>query len=928
MSDFKNVLKAGFLVTASLLATGCGDDNKDNANSNNNDSNNNGSSNGDGADNSGGSTGATPSTVPTFTLNLKDVVKKLKEGTGKFLLHSLPKLEPGAKDGYGVDFDVFDKMVIETTKLSLGNADLESKPKSIFALSQYKSTGNESFLFKGNADASKPREAGGIILDGLVDSQGRSVLQATIEGNVSSLFFVGRNCVANAAETNATLTSSYIYVGPDAAVGHAHPRQTAKGENLPVPSNVHSLPATATTTKLSAGPATATAKITAAKQSVATKTTKVDSTKAEVKAAAVTKPATVAAKPATEGTLTLVARKAAAGDGKNLTDAGLGMHGVKGTVDVGGRIHTLSSSDAVVSAISDIQPELEIPAEVTKASPATTVAKTTPTTAAAKTKLAAGTTPAPAAKKTQATTATVAAKSAATASKPTTSQAVVKAADGTHNFLFQIKKDGSCPEIENWKVGAGTGYAVISQHGLVVHNLILNENLDLHVLAEEHTFTPVAGKTIAALGSGQDLFNALQKDHGLSIEMSDVETGAKTEQYAHFGSDTPFSLWVIEAIVATGKKVFLRAIDLAKAGILAEGVHVTPLAKDFMNRLPESASAANEKVALALNSVADASLEVDSWKVAGNGYYDKVLLINVVKKAAQNLSAGTLDRVLMSAKAQAGRSVASSQLDAVVARLDPAELVSASSANVASGRANQAAQFATLSRGSNVATAEKLGAVEQYSVAFNHEGVQFGLTYNLDGGNAFTSKSGTTSFGANVATNVLGLKAIVSAEASVDAGKNELANAAVASYNAGLTFAKAYNAAGLSVVPMAGFGVSSNALSGYSAVVPMAAGSLGLSMNDVSFSAATFHAGVNVALDDVVANASGVNASLTVGVAGYLASTANAKLSTNEGVSTNIAFEGSSATPYAQFNLGLASGEKLNALVSTGSVAVNFGFDR
>jgi hypothetical protein len=282
----------------------------------------------------------------------------------------------------------------------------------------------------------------------------------------------------------------------------------------------------------------------------------------------------------------------------------------------------------------------------------------------------------------------------------------------------------------------------------------------------------------------------------------------------------------------------------------------------------------------------------------------------------------------MSSKAQRGHSVHSSQLDAVVAKLEPTNIVSTSFANVGSARVNQASQFAAFARGVNVATAEKLGAVEQYAVSFNHDGVQFGLTYNLDGGNAFTSKSGTTSFGANVATNVLGMKAIVSAEASVDAAKNTFVNASLASYNAGLTFAKAYNAAGLSVVPMAGFGVSSNALNGYSAVVPMANGLLGLSMNDVSFSAATYHAGVNVALDDFVAKASGMNASLTLGVAGYLAANANAKLSTSEGVATNIAFEGSSATPYAQFNLGLASGETVNALISTGSVAVKFGFDR
>lgn len=931
MSDFKNVLKAGFLVTASLLATGCGDDNKDNANSNNNGSNNGGS------DNKGGSNNETVSslsTVPTFTLNLTDVAQKLQSGAGSYTFEHLPKPATGAKDGLGADYDVFANLTTEAPKLGIdipAAAAFESKPNAMVTLkgndgNGHKSIGAESFVFKGNPDSTKFREIGVIFAEGFLDGKERSVLKTKVTGHLSVDAIVLRNGVVSAGAAAATLTSKYTYVGVDAAIGYAYPRQDKDGKNVLVPLTVHSKPGASTAAKLSAGPATAAAKTTAATQSKATQTQKVDSTKAEVKAAAVTKPAVVAAKSATEGTLTLLTKKVPAGVAKILNDAGLNTHGLKATVDVGGRIHTLNSSDTVVTAISDIQPELGIPAAATKASPATTAAKTTPTTAS-KTKLSAGSTPAPAAKKTQATTTTVAAKSEATASKPTTSQAVVKTADG-HKFLFQIKEGGLYPEIENWNVGAGTEYTVISHHGLVVHKLNLNENLGLRVLAEEHTFTPIAGKTMAALGSGQDLFNALEKDHGLSIEVSDVETGAKTEQYAHFDSHTPFPLWVIDATVAKDKKLVLSGIDLAKAGVLVEGVHVMPLAKDFSAKLTDSASAANEKVALALSSVDDAALEVDSWKVAGNGYFDKVLLINVAKKAAQNLSAGTLDRVLMSAKAQAGRSVASSQLDAVVSKLDPTKLVSASFANVASGRANQAAQFATLARGSNVATSEKLGAVEQYSVAFNHDGVQFGLTYNLDGGNAFTSKSGTTSFGANVATDVLGLKAIVSAEASVDAGKNALANAAVASYNAGLTFAKAYSAAGLSVVPMAGFGVSSNALNGYLAVVPMAAGSLGLSMNDVSFSAATFHAGVSVALDDVVAKASGVNASLTVGVAGYLAANANAKLSTSEGVSTNIAFEGSSATPYAQFNLGLASGEALNALVSTGSVAVNFGFDR
>lgn len=943
MSDFKNVLKAGFLVTASLLATGCGDDNKDkaNSNSNNNGTNNNGTPNGDGKDNSGSSTVTSPSAVRTFTLNVGDVLNKLRSST-KYEVSSYPDRVEGAKDGLGEDYDILANLSTKAQKLGVDSpASLKNVSAAIVDLTNYTSIGKESFSFKGSAEAVKPREVGVISAEGLLSKEARSVLKTKVEGSLSSDVLILRNCVLNAGAANATLTSKYTYVGIDAAIGYANPRQNAKGENVPVPLSVHSMPVADEVAKLSAGPVPATAKTTAAKQSTATKTTKVDSKDAEVQKKAVTKPATVAVKPETEGTLTLETKVVNKGVAETLTAAGLDIHGVQATVDIGGRAHMLNSSNTVVTAISEIQPELVHIPELEKSS--TTVAKTTPTTAAAaKTataatkKLSAGTTPAPAAKKTQATPTTVAAKAAATASKPTTNQAVVKQADGTHKFLFQIKEGGLYPEIETWNVGAGTEYAVISHHGLVVHKLNLNDNLGLRVLAEEHTFTKLEGATIASLGSGQGLFNALEKDHSLSIETSaaevvgkaDDKADDKAEQYAHFDSHTQFPLWVMSATVAANKKVVLSGIDLAKAGVLVEGVHVMPLAKDFTNKLPESASAANEKIALALNGVADASLEVGSWKVVGNGFFDRVLVIDVVKKTAQKLSAGILDRVLMSAKAQGGHSVASSQLDAVVAKLDPTNLVSASFANVASGRANQAAQFATLARGSNVATSEKLGAVEQYSVAFNHGGIQFGLTYNLDGGNAFTTKSGTTLFGANVATDVLGLKAIVSAEAAVDAGKNAFANAAVASYNAGLTLAKAYNTEGLSVVPMAGFGVSSNALNGYSAVVPMAAGSLGLSMNDVSFSAATFHAGVNVALDDVVENASGVNASLTVGVAGYLASTANAKLSTNEGVSTNIAFEGSSATPYAQFNLGLASGEKLNALISTGSVAVNFGFDR
>lgn len=127
---------------------------------------------------------------------------------------------------------------------------------------------------------------------------------------------------------------------------------------------------------------------------------------------------------------------------------------------------------------------------------------------------------------------------------------------------------------------------------------------------------------------------------------------------------------------------------------------------------------------------------------------------------------------------------------------------------------------------------------------------------------------------------------------------------------------------------MAGFGVASNAMNGYSAVVPMAAGTLGLHLNDVAFSAATYHAGVNIALDDFVAETTGLNASVAFGVAGYLASTGVATLSTSEGKSADVQFGGNAVTPYAQFNLGFATGEKLNAIITSGAAAVNFGIER
>jgi hypothetical protein len=461
--------------------------------------------------------------------------------------------------------------------------------------------------------------------------------------------------------------------------------------------------------------------------------------------------------------------------------------------------------------------------------------------------------------------------------------------------------------------------------------LTLAQSLNVRVLAEAHTFDKLAVTDLtkfvseAAPGAdkvakGQDMMTTLSKE-GHSVQTSDVVEAAGTvSAYVHYDSHTSFPLWVAAANVTAGKTLTLEGIDLDTGVTLEAGVYAMPLVKDMSGKLPNSSG----KAAIAIG---DGSFEIKEWKVMSNGYFDMVLVARVAAKGAA-LSSGAFDRALMSSNAQAGRSVASATLDGVVAKLDPTNLVSTSFASLSSSRLNQASQIASLARGVSVANAEKLGAVEQYAVTFNHAGAQFGLTYNLDGGNAFSSNKGTTSFGANVASDVLGLKAIVSAEASVDAGKNAYASSALASYNAGVTFAKAYSLGGLSVVPMGGFGVSSNALNSYSAVVPMAAGMLGLSMNDVSFTAATFHAGVNLALDDFVATATGANASLTLGVAGYLASSANATLSTSEGKSSALQFGGDAVTPYAQFNLGFATGEKLNTMVSSGIVAVNFGLDR
>jgi hypothetical protein len=380
-----------------------------------------------------------------------------------------------------------------------------------------------------------------------------------------------------------------------------------------------------------------------------------------------------------------------------------------------------------------------------------------------------------------------------------------------------------------------------------------------------------------------------------------------------------------DTTIAAGKKLVFSGLDLdAASAITQEGVYVMPLAKHIKGKLPNSA--ATDKIAIALpDDPKGGQFEVAEWKIMSNGYHDLYLILKIAKKPGASLA---LSKALMSSHAQGGRSVASSTLDAVIAKLNPTALVANTFANLTAAHANQVAQLGALARGTSAAQATNSGAIDEYSVSFNHNGTKVGFTYSSEGGNAFASAKGTSTTGVNVAKDVFGLTAIVSASASVDAVKNAYASSTNAAYNAGVTFAKAYNFGGLSVVPMAGLGVSSNTVANYSAAVPMAKGLLGLNVNDAGFSAATFNAGVNFALDDAASNALGATTSVTLGVAGYMASNTTATLSTSEGNSFALDLGGNAYTPYAQFNFGFAGGEFANAVLGAQSVAVSFGLDR
>lgn len=989
MSDLKNVLKAGFLLTASLLATGCGDS----------------------TDTTAGGTPSTPGTgvpggdapaqakskVDSYKFNLGEIRQSFAE---KLTIFSLPEMPA---DGYANDYDVFSNAVNASAPANLAAAAAAKVPTvgsaQIAFTDGYDQKGKsykfDTSVFK-DAKAGE-NHLGALLVDGKIDeaAKKRITFFGTIVGDLRLDALILRNTVLTAFDSAAaSIAAAYAYIGIDAALGHDSIRA------VEVPSDIHAQldPVVA---KLSSGAANGkqSKKVSSATASKATKVASVsaNSQKTKAKIEFVKAPATPL-----KGALTLNTKKPSDITKEMLDKAGLSVDADKGALDIAGRIITVNATDVVITAVGAAQPELVLNEGVESVTASKAVAATADTTAdekaakaaadkkitdlktandaavksvadltvaanaankvqadankaaknkattsaegqaytAAKTKaadadkaLAAAKTAQmkaaklladakkPAAVKSKATAETVTAHSNATAGATAIGQSVVKKADGTHKFLFEVKPGGYYAEIGELTVNDNVQYHVISDHALFVHNLTMTNDLGLRVLAQQHTFDKLTETNLSkfnAVGdkivNGQAMMKILENEqHSVQTSTVSEEAGTTDTPYVHYDSHTKFPLWVAST-TGTGK-LALSGIDLDSGITLSEGVYALPLVKDMSNKLLNNSG--NAAITLANGA------KVTEWKIISNGYFDQVLLINVDATDVKPLSA-----TLMGSVAQGGRSVEAATLDAVVSKLDPSNLVSGSFASLSTSRANQASQVASLARGVNAASAEKLGAVETYSVTFNHAGAQFGLTYNLDGGNAFSSNTGTTSFGANVAADVLGMKAIVSAEASVDAGKNAYASSSLASYNAGLTFAKAYSLGGLSVVPMGGFGVSSNALNSYSAVVPMAAGALGLSMNDVSFSAATFHAGVSVALDDFAAVTTGVNASLTLGVAGYLASTANATLSTIEGKSSDLQFAGSAVTPYAQFNLGFASGEKLNTMISSGIVAVNFGLDR
>ena len=935
MSNLKNVLKAGFLVTASFLATGCGSDNDKKTTP----------APAPAPGPGGGSTPSAPASVATVAPNIGTVISRLKD-TGI----PLATVSNAALPAKG-DYDVFQNVQLAQTAPALstgGTGDKQKKPfkEAVVVLADLKMQPDQSlFLDVDNLDESGGYHLSGLVLDGNIEGAQRYVANAKLKGTLKSPMVIVRNAVLN-PEGAAALEAHYAYVAVDAAIGYEHARQDKDGKSIALPADVHAIP------EASEGVALAAKSKGTAKASKATHTKGVSSEHAKNDKVKATAKKTVSHPPAkhSKDGHSLVLKSLDLDDEAcetRLENAGLHVYGKDvGAFDIAGRVSAMETGKTVVTSVNGHHPELDIHEEVEKAAKelggdkavkTETKKQTGKKTKTSKSALSASKTKSAKSKSKSVTPKAKDTHTAKTSSKPAVKQSIVKTG-GDHTFLFHLKPDFYA-EVGKWTVNAGTELHAMAFHSLVVHGLDLKADLGVRAFADEHGLDKletsanwadfVVGDPKDKVKNGQEMMKLLvDEDH--SVHESDLIEEANVTTYQHFDSHTPFALWVVgekAGVKMNNKKMVLTGVDLDTTSVIdGAGIYMMPLVKDFTGQLPNSSG----KTAIAIAAHDGTStLEVKEWKIMSNGYNDYVVLMQVAAKAAATkLGAGNVSRALMTSKAQGGRSVLSSQLDRVVERLNPTNLIEASFATVATSRINQAAQFASLARGVNVATSEKLGAVEQYAVSFNHEGTQVGFTYNLDGGDAFAGGKGSTSLGVNVASDVFGFTAIASAEASVDAAKNVYANAAHASYNAGLTLAKSYSLGGLSVVPMAGVGFASNAIKGYSAVVPMAAGSLGLHMNDVSFSAATFHAGVNVALDGFVSESAGTEASVAFGLAGYLASTANATLSTSEGKSESLEFGGSAVAPYAQFNLGFASGEKINAMISSNVVAVNFGLDR
>lgn len=928
MSDFKNVLKAGFLVTASFLATGCSDDNADNTSS----------STPSPAPGGGGSSSGTTEYL-THAPNIGTALSVLTNpATGGLTQQTLAKTS-----GFG-SVDVFTTIATAGAPSALALSSSAATPKSkvdtksLVNLTGLKMTATDKLLLDASKfSPSADQHIGALFLEGVIEGATRSSATAGLKGTLNTPALLVRNGVINGDAATGTIKAVYAFVGVDAALGYDAPRTDKAGKALVVPVDVNAQPKAALA--LSAG---------RTKKGTATAANKHTQVKGVSGSHAAKHPTVKGAASKTAkhrhvahdtNKLILASGKATAELERNLDAAGLHVYGSHGAFDISGRVHTLDTTNTVVTSGNAIPIEYGTPEAVDKAATAAGIDHKTPTPK--RTKKKASLALAAAKSKSKATSAKKASKGHPSPTKPSNHQTLVKKAGGEHHFLFEIT-EGYHAEVDTWNVGTGSEFSVIPNQHLIVHDLNLKDNLGVRVYADGEaldrldtgtSFADFVVSTASAdkITNGQKMMDILHAhEHG--VEFSDIveESNENVKEYAHYSSHTSFPLYVVGKVTNTSNKSLqLVGVDLGQAtpGITEAGIYVMPLVKDFTMSLPNSSGTTSVTLANH-DGNASTSLKVKEWKIISNGYNDYVLAVDVVAASASlGLGSGAVERALMGSAAQGGRSALTTTLNGVVERLNPTHLIAKSFENSATARINQSAQFASLARGVNVVAAETLGAVEQYAVSFNHNGTQVGFTYNLDGGNGLSGK-GASSFGMNVASKVLGLTAIISADASVDAAKNAYASASHTSYNSGLTLAKSYSVAGVSMVPMAGFGVASNALSGYSAVVPMAAGTLGLHLNDVAFSAATYHAGVNIALDDFVAETTGLNASVAFGVAGYLASMGVATLSTSEGKSADVQFGGNAVTPYAQFNLGFATGEKLNAIITSGAAAVNFGIER